>query len=142
MTGSLPPGFAPSRRTTGLLAAIGPCFVRHEGHRVTNALTIDERHLNSRGFVHGAVIACLLDITLGDNIAAAATESVSGVTATLTVHYVGTASTGDWLEASATAVQPARRLAHAQGEVVANGRTIATGTASFLITDPATNGDP
>ncbi len=140
MTDSLRPGFAPSSRTTGLISVIGPCYVRQEERQVTNALVADERHLNSRGFVHGAVIACLLDITLSDNIVAALPQPAGGVTATLTVHYIDKAVAGDWLEASATAVQQGRRLAHAQGTVIANGLTVATGTAAFTISPPHTNG--
>lgn len=70
------PGFSPSRRTTGLLAAIGPSFARYDDGRVVDALAADERHLNFRGFVHGAVIACVLDIALGDNIVAASATAV------------------------------------------------------------------
>jgi uncharacterized protein (TIGR00369 family) len=130
---AVPDGFHPSPRTTGLVGALGPVYVRRDEGRVVHGLTIDERHLNSRGFVHGAVIACLLDITLGDNVALEAETNRGGMTATLTVHYTGRAVRGDWLEATATATQPGRRLAHAQGVAVSNGRTIATASAAFAI---------
>ena len=122
------------------MAALGPSFVRYDDGRVTDALAVDERHLNSRGFVHGAVISCLLDIALGDNIVAASAEPITGVTSTLTVHFVGTAAGGDWLEASATAVHVGRRIAHAYGEVTVDGRVVATGSASFAISDRPPNG--
>ena len=57
MIASARKGFIASERTTGLLGIIGPLYVRRDGDGITNGFAIDDRHLNSRDFVHGRTIA-------------------------------------------------------------------------------------
>jgi uncharacterized protein (TIGR00369 family) len=128
----VPYGFmVDARRRSGLVGLIGPLYARHNGDGVAVGLRVDERHLNTRGFLHGGVIAALLDIALSDNISARGTRG--SVTANLTIQYVAKSKPGDWLEASASSVDVGRRLAHARGELRAEGRVVAFACASYAL---------
>ncbi|MEM6440390.1 MAG: PaaI family thioesterase, partial [Pseudomonadota bacterium] len=60
------------------------------------------RHCNSRGFVHGAVIAALADNAMGLTYVLASREAgrdLSGaVTVSLNIDYAATARAGQWLQ--------------------------------------------
>src|SRR6266566_1611849 len=117
----VPAGFEPSRRTSPFLNGIGPVYSRTGEGGGLLGLRARAEHLNTRGFVHGAVLAALLDVVCGRNCGAL-TEHPSLVTVSLTVDYVAAARDGEWLEASATVTRVGRRLAFADGRVDAGGK--------------------
>jgi uncharacterized protein (TIGR00369 family) len=130
----VPDGFMVDvRRQSGLIGAIGPLYARRNEDVVTVGLRVDERHLNTRGFLHGGVIAALLDIAFSDNVSARGT--LGAVTANLTVQYVAKSRPGDWLEASASSVDVGRRLAHARGELRTDDEVVAFACASYALRD-------
>jgi acyl-coenzyme A thioesterase PaaI-like protein len=90
--------------------------------------------------LHGGVIAALLDVALGDNLAPEANGVFSGGTAVLNIQFVATALPGEWVEASATLTTLGRRLAHAQGELRCDRRLLAIGSASFAVSNQSTTG--
>ena len=128
----VPDGFVVDvRRKSGLIGVIGPLYARRNEDGVAVGLRVDERHLNTRGFLHGGVIAALLDIAFNDNVSARG--SLSAVTANLTVQYVAKSRPGDWLEASASSVDVGRRLAHARGELRTDDGVVAFACASYML---------
>lgn len=128
----VPDGFMVDvRRQSGLIGVIGPLYARHNEDGVAVGLRVDERHLNTRGFLHGGVIAALLDIAFSDNVSARG--PLGAVTENLTVQYVAKSRPGDWLEASASAVDVGRRLAHARGELRTDDRVVAFACASYAL---------
>src|SRR5262249_52279694 len=103
----VPAGFEPSRRTSPLLDMNRPVDTRTGERGILLGLRARIERCNTRGFVHGAVLAALLDVVCGRNCGAL-TEHPSLVTVSLTVDYVAAARNGDWLEASAIVARAGR----------------------------------
>jgi acyl-coenzyme A thioesterase 13 len=128
----VPAGFEPSRRTSPFLDMIGPVYTMTGERGILLGLRARTQHCNTRGFVHGAILAALLDVVCGRNCGAL-TDHPSLVTVSLTVDYVAAAREGDWLEASATVTRVGRRLAFADGRVDAGGTPVAKASAVFAV---------
>jgi acyl-coenzyme A thioesterase 13 len=128
----VPAGFEPPRRTSPFLDLIGPVYTRTTERGVLLGLRARPEHLNTRGFVHGAILAAMLDVVCARNCAALA-DPPSVVTVSLTVDYVAAARDGDWLEASAEVTRAGRRLAFADGRVAAEGKPVAKASAVFAV---------
>jgi acyl-coenzyme A thioesterase 13 len=137
----VPAGFEPSRRTSPFLDMIGPVYTSTGERGILLGLRARTEHLNTRGFVHGAILAALLDVVCGRNCGAL-TEHPSLVTVSLTVDYVAAAREGDWLEASATVTRVGRRLAFADGRVDADGKPVAKASAVFAVGLARNGGGP
>ena len=128
----VPAGFEPSRRTSPFLDLIGPVYTRTTERGILLGLRARTEHLNTRGFVHGAILAAMLDVVCARNCAAL-TEHLSVVTVSLTVDYLAAARDGDWLEASAAVTRVGRRLAFADGRVDAEGKPVAKASGVFAV---------
>ena len=97
-------------------------------------LTIDERHDNSHGIVHGGVYAALLDAAFGGAVAFCDVPERArlAVTINLQTTYLASAKRGV-LTASARVLGVEGRVATCSGEVrLDDGTLCATGTASFM----------
>ncbi len=111
MSAEVPAGFEPSERTGPFFDLIGPVYTKTGERGILLGLRARAEHCNARGFVHGAVLAALLDVVCGRNCRARAPSNPNLLTVSLTVDYVAAARDGDWLEASATVTRAGRRLA-------------------------------
>ena len=132
MSADVPAGFEPSGRTGPFLDLIGPVYTRAGERGILLGLCARSEHCNARGFVHGAVLAALLDVVCGRNCRA----YPNMLTVSLTVDYVASAQDGDWLEASATVTRAGRRLAFADGRVDVAGKPVAKASAVFAVVEP------
>ncbi len=132
MSAEVPAGFEPSARTGPFLDLIGPVYTRTGERGILLGLRARSEHCNARGFVHGAVLAALLDVVCGRNCRA----YPNMLTVSLTVDYVASAQDGDWLEASATVTRAGRRLAFADGRVEVAGKPVAKASAVFAVAEP------
>ena len=128
----VPAGFEPSLRTSPFLDVIGPVYTRAGEGVVLLGLRARTEHLNTRGFVHGAVLAALLDVVCGRNCALRIGQP-GLVTVSLNVDFVASARDGDWLEASAMVTRVGRRLAFSHGRVEAEGKPVATASGVFAV---------
>jgi acyl-coenzyme A thioesterase 13 len=131
MSADVPAGFEPSGRTGPFLDLIGPVYTRAGERGILLGLRARSEHCNARGFVHGAVLAALLDVVCGRNCRA----YPNMLTVSLTVDYIASAQDGDWLEASATVTRAGRRLAFADGRVEAAGKPVAKASAVFAVAE-------
>ena len=131
MSADVPAGFEPSRRTGPFLDMIGPVYTKTGERGILLGLRARTEHCNARGFVHGAVLAALLDVVCGRNC----TAYPNMLTVSLTVDYVAAARDGDWLEASATVTRAGRRLAFADGRVEVAGQPVAKASAVFAVAE-------
>ena len=77
---SIPPGFAPLFRTSPLLETLGPFYGKGSGADLVVGLRVAEKHTNSRGTVHGGVLATIGDIALGYTMAYSADPPVKAMT--------------------------------------------------------------
>ncbi len=131
-------GFTRHDRTSPLTAPWEPIFSRREIDRVRLGLEIRTDHTNSRGLLHGGLIAALADnamgLSLGVCLEAEGRRPERGlVTTALAVDFLGRAELGQWLEIDTTFTQAGKRQGVAQAFVSADGRIIARANAAFAI---------
>jgi uncharacterized protein (TIGR00369 family) len=131
MNGEIPAGFEPSARTDPYLDMIGPLYTKVGGGGIVLGLHARTEHCNARGFVHGAVLAALLDTVCGWSCGAP--DGTRVLTVNLNVDCLSSAHDGEWLEASATVTRVGRRLAFADGKVHAAGKPVAKASAVFAV---------
>jgi uncharacterized protein (TIGR00369 family) len=129
---NVPPDFQPLLRNSPALDLIGPLYSRGESGQRVLGLRAEVKHCNSRGTVHGGILATLADVALGYAMAFASDPPRNLVTANLTLDYAGTAKAGDWLEAHVDIQKQGSRLSFANCYIVAEGERIVRASAVFL----------
>ncbi|KAJ3532230.1 hypothetical protein NM208_g8533 [Fusarium decemcellulare] len=70
---------------------------------VTTRLVLDSNHVNSRGGLHGAVSATIIDFTTGLAIASWDLRETTGASVDMHISYLSTAKVGDTVEIVSTA---------------------------------------
>jgi len=129
----VPEGFAPLFRTSPLLDALGPFYGKGTGADLVIGLRAAEKHTNSRGTVHGGVLATIGDIALGYTMAFSSDPPRRATTASLTIDYIGSAKTGDWIEARVDKYKIGNTLAFANAYLTANDTQVARVSAVFSV---------
>jgi uncharacterized protein (TIGR00369 family) len=126
----VPHGFVPYRRPSPYLDLIGPVYESADGSLVLG-LRLDQRHTNSRGFVHAGLLVALADTVLGHTILRApGTPPI--VTVSLTTDFTGSARTGSWLEGRAEVQRQGGRVAFASASFRADGQLVMTASGVFV----------
>lgn len=101
--------------------------------RATFEMLVDERHLRTRGILHGGVTAALLDTALGYAAGTTAPEGYFVVTVQLNLNYIRPAWESEKLYATGEVKHAGRQTAVAQGEIrTAENELIATASGTFL----------
>ena len=135
MTAELPSGFVVLDRTSPYIQAMGPFYWKVEGkHRIV-AIRAEEKHINSRGFVHGGVLCGLADLAIGYNLAYLQDPPLPLVTANLNVDFAGAARKGDWLECRVDIQRVGGRLAYANAYIWRGEERIVRASAIFARAD-------
>ncbi|MEO0465597.1 MAG: PaaI family thioesterase [Pseudomonadota bacterium] len=100
-------------------------------------MLLRDAHCNSRGMVHGGLIAALCDNGMGLTCVAAMKDNgreLQGmVTVSMTTDFLGAAEIGSWLIVAPEAVKLGGSLGFARALVTADGKPIAQASASFRI---------
>lgn len=138
MSEAPPAGFAPHFRKSPVTDPWEPLFSRTSPDGVEIGFRAAAAHCNSRGFVHGGVIAALADNALGLSVG----ESLRGqgaaapgglVTVSLTLDYLATARIGQWVAVRPRVLKAGRSLGFADAVVVADDAPVARASASFKV---------
>jgi acyl-coenzyme A thioesterase 13 len=129
----VPEGFGPLFRTSPLLDALGPFYGKGTGADLVIGLRAAEKHTNSRGTVHGGVLATIGDIALGYTMAFSSDPPRRATTASLTIDYIGSAKTGDWIEARVDKYKIKKTLAFANAYLTVNDAQVARVSAIFSV---------
>jgi acyl-coenzyme A thioesterase PaaI-like protein len=136
-----PPEFQPHVRKSPLTDPWEPLYARKLGDRTVLGLEVGQPHTNSRGFLHGGLIAALADNAMGLSCGVVLTRdgvpSNGLVTISLGVDYVGKADLGQWLAFDTTFVRPGRTICFAESEITADGAPVARARATFRVLAPA-----
>ena len=127
----IPPGFKPLHRSSPFSTLVGPLYTKGEGTDRMIGLLAEDKHCNSRGIVHGGLLATLADLALGYTIAFLSDPPKSAVTASLTIDYVGSAKVGDWLEVHTDVQKSGGRLTFANCYVHVGEARIVRASAVF-----------
>ena len=137
MAGPQPDGFEPHYRQSPLTDPWEPLYSMKAPDRVVLGLTVGQPHTNSRGMLHGGLIAALADnamgLSCGQVLARDGTPANGLVTVSLAVDYMGKAGIGDWLAFETDFVRAGRSLCFAAAAVTANGEPIARAHATFRV---------
>jgi uncharacterized protein (TIGR00369 family) len=132
-----PAGFARHDRKSPLTDPWEPLWSLRSGDTVVLGLRAGPAHTNSRGFVHGGLIAALADNAMGLSCARRLGDVASLVTVNLTLDFLGSALTGQWLEFDTVFVKPGSTLCFAQAFVSADGQPCARANATFRVVKKA-----
>ena len=133
----LPEGFEPHIRKSPLTEPWEPLYARRTDDRVVLGLTVAPPHTNSRGMLHGGLIAALADnamgLSCGQVLTGEGMTAAGLVTVSLAVDDMGKAEIGDWLAFDTDFVRTGRTLCFAGAAVTANGSPIARAHATFRV---------
>jgi acyl-coenzyme A thioesterase PaaI-like protein len=132
---TLPPpaGFARHARTSPLTDPWEPLWARTACDTVVLGLRAGAAHTNSRGFIHGGLIATLADNAMGLSCARKLGMPGGLLTVNLAVDFLGVALRGQWLEFDTVFVKPGRTLCFAQAFVTADAQPCARANAVFRV---------
>ncbi|MEQ1784577.1 MAG: PaaI family thioesterase [Hyphomonadaceae bacterium] len=134
-----PAGFTPHFRKSPLTDPWEPLYSRVLDDRVVIGLHVRAPHMNSRGMLHGGLIAALADNAMGlscGQVLAAQDRKAQGglVTVSMATDFIGAAKMGQWVEVDTQYVKAGRTLCFAQAFVTADGEVIARADARFKVT--------
>ena len=134
-----PDGFAPHFRKSAVTDPWEPLYSRTVDGVVQIGLFISPAHCNSRGFVHGGVIATLADNAMGLSLGVTARarnpeDAPHGfLTVGLTLDYLASGKLGQWLLVEPRVLKAGRSLGFTDALVTADGKPIARASASFTL---------
>ncbi len=134
----VPDGFERHFRRSGLTDPWEPLYSRKLDDRLQMGLFLAEQHCNSRGLVHGGLIAALSDNAMGLScvfaLTSAGRDAGKGlVTVSLGTDYLGSAKLGEWLEIDPEPVKVGGSICFARAIIRANDAPVAMANATFKI---------
>ena len=137
----IPEGFSPHFRKSKVTDPWEPLYSRQLPQAVQIGVRLRDVHCNSRGFVHGGVIAALADNAMGLSFAQALGalaeppegRAGSSVTIGLNVDFVAMAKTGQWLQIEPRVVKAGRSLGFVDALITADGKIAARANATFRV---------
>jgi acyl-coenzyme A thioesterase PaaI-like protein len=141
-TVSIPDGFAPHYRKSGLTDPWEPLYSRRTDGVVAIGLRAGAPHANSRGFVHGGLITAIADNAMGLSCgemlrSQTGQDGPSLVTVNLAMDFIGTAQVGQWLEVRPTVLKAGARLCFCNALILADDVLCARANATFAVAKPA-----
>ena len=134
----VPDGFEPHFRSSRLTDPWEPIYSQKLDDRLQIGLVLAEPHCNSRGLVHGGLIATLADNAMGLScvfaLANSGRDAGKGlVTISLGTDYLGSAKLGQWLEIDPEPIKVGGSICFARALVRADGKEVAMANATFKI---------
>ena len=112
---------------------IGPLYSHGEGAGLVLGLAAERKHCNTRGTVHGGILATLADLALGYSLAFSTQPPTAAVTANLSLDFAGSARDGDWLETRVDFHKLGSRLAFGNCYIMVGEQRIVRASAVFLV---------
>lgn len=126
----VPPGFRLLQQWDEVMAAFAPLYFRQDANDyVTMGFHIGTQHCNPRGVCHGGTWATMADIVMGVNVGRI--SGMSGPTVSLSIDFLGTAKTGQWVEGHAEILRWTPNLGFAECRFTADGELALRANAVF-----------
>ena len=131
----IPAGFEPHFRKSPLTDPWEPLYSRFTKNAVHIGLRLARPHTNSRGLIHGGLIAALSDNAMGYSCAQAMgwDTSKSLVTISLAVDFIGSADIGQWLAIEPEVIRTGSTICFAQSLIKADDVVIARANGTFRV---------
>ena len=133
LASEIPEGFEPYFRKSPLTEPWEPLYAKRTDNAVIIGLRLAKPHTNSRGLIHGGLIAALSDNAMGYSCAHRMGGVSSLVTVGLAVDFVGTAAVGQWLAVETDVIKTGSTICFAQSLVKADDVVIARANATFRV---------
>lgn len=128
-----PDGFQPLFRASPVLDLIGPIYCQGKANDLVLGMRVEDKHCNTRGTVHGGILATLADVALGYTMAFSSDPPTSLVTTILSLDFAGTARVGDWLQTRVDVQKRGSRLAFANCYISNGDERIVRASAVFMV---------
>jgi uncharacterized protein (TIGR00369 family) len=126
--------FQPHFRKSPVTDPWEPLLSRRRDGGIDLAFEVRPAHCNSRGFLHGGVLASLCDNFMGLSVGALLDNPKANiVTANLAIDYVGSAKVGDWITVEPRVLRAGGSLAFSDAIVKNGERCIARANATFSV---------
>ncbi|MBH8556517.1 PaaI family thioesterase [Hymenobacter negativus] len=103
--------------------------------RIEVELTLENQHLQQRGFAHGGLIATLADLVAGFAAVTLVPDNFGVVTSDLKISYLHP-GVGRQLRAIGWVLKPGRRLHFCEAEVWCDDLMIAKASATMAVIEP------
>ncbi len=118
---NIPAGFEPHFRKSPMTDPWEPLYSRRTENAVHMGLRLARAHTNSRGLIHGGLIAALSDNAMGYSCALAMGRDTSKslVTINLAVDFIGSATIGQWLSIEPEVIRTGSTICFAQSLIKA-----------------------
>ena len=129
----VPTGFEPHFRKAPFTDPWEPLYSKKTEKAVIMGLRLAKAHPNARGLIHGGLIASLADNAMGYSCAQVTGWSTSYVTVSLSIDYVGSAKTGQWLAVESDVIKTGSTICFAQSLIKADHVVIARASATFRV---------
>src|SRR6476660_676607 len=97
ITTDIPNGFEPQSLRSPLTDPWEPIYSRQTPDAIILGLRLATPHTNSRGFVHGGLIAALADKAMGHSCGRKRRGAFSLVTVNMSIAFISSAQVGQWL---------------------------------------------
>ena len=110
----VPDGFERHFRQSPLTDPWEPLYSKRTEKAVIIGLRLARPHTNSRGLIHGGLIAALSDNAMGYSCAHIMGGASSLVTIGLALDFVGTAQVGQWLSVETDVIKTGSTICFAQ----------------------------
>ncbi len=142
----IPDGFEPHLRKSPFTDPWEPLFSKRTATAVILGLRLAKPHTNSRGLIHGGLIASLADNAMGyscgqvmGGVTSEGTRRNSSlVTISLAVDFIGSANIGQWLAVESEVIRTGSTICFAQSLIKADDAVIARANATFrVVSKPA-----
>jgi uncharacterized protein (TIGR00369 family) len=125
----VPEGFERHFRQSPLTDPWEPLYLKRTKKAVIIGLRLARPHTNSRGLIHGGLIAALSDNAMGYSCAHVMGGASSLVTIGLALDFIGTAQVGQWLSVETDVIKTGSTICFAQCLIKAGGSIIARANA-------------
>ena len=129
----IPEGFEPHFRKSPLTDPWEPLYSKRTDKAVIIGLRLAKPHTNGRGLIHGGLIATLADNAMGYSCAQAMGWTMSLVTISLAVDFIGTAQVGQWCAVETEVIKTGSTICFAQSLVKADDAVIARANGTFRV---------
>ena len=130
---AIPAGFEPHFRKSPLTEPWEPLYSRRTEKAVIMGLRLAKPHTNSRGLIHGGLIAALTDNAMGYSCALVMGWHNSLVTISLAVDFIGSADIGQWLAIEPEVIRTGSTICFAQSLIKADDVVIARANGTFRV---------
>src|SRR4051794_9573079 len=133
----IPDGYEPHFRKSPFTEPWEPLYSRRTDRAVILGLRLAKPHTNSRGLIHGGLIAALADNAMGCSCGQAMSGAMGGqsslVTISLAVDFIGSAQIGQWLAVESEVIRTGHTICFAQSLIKADDAVIARANATFRV---------